>query len=142
MDKSFDDLFNEFLNNKEEEKKDSMSEESKRIMDIIKTLTSNKNIDESTENFIDITLGEPDSIETYSDGLVNFEKRVWHTPTGDIVKIIMSDIQDDFSPIQNKPIKKETSVPKSLQEQLDEAISNEEYERAAKIRDLMIEKNK
>ena len=82
------------------------------------------------EKQMDTTLGKPDRIETFSDGHLFFEKKIWSTPSGDIVKVIVSD----------RPF--ETNIPttvkiKSLQEQLDEAIANEDYLKAAEIRDLI-----
>ena len=127
MDKTFDDLFNEFLKrNKEIIGDDTMStfkNEAKKLIDMIKNFES---VGDELDKKIDLTLGKPDRIETYSDGIFFFENRVWHTPNGDIVKVIILDNPNNLK-----------EPEKSLQEQLDEAIANEEYEKAAQIRDLM-----
>jgi excinuclease UvrABC helicase subunit UvrB len=85
-----------------------------------------ESVGDELDKKMELTLGKPDRIETYSDGIFFFENRVWHTPNGDIVKLIVSDNPNNLK-----------EPEKSLQEQLDEAIANEEYEKAAQIRDLM-----
>lgn len=134
MDKTFDDLFNEFFNRKNsirpENHADRMRDEIKKMMDMLINFDGSKNIDEETEKQMDNSLGKPDVIETFSDGNLFFEKRIWHTLTGDIVKVIASD----------KPIVATDSVEvevKPLAQQLEEALKNEDYLKAAEIRDLM-----
>jgi hypothetical protein len=127
MDKTFDDLFNEFLKrNKEiigDNTTSTFKNEAKKLIDMIKNFES---VGDELDKKMELTLGKPDRIETYSDGIFFFENRVWHTPNGDIVKLIVSDNPNNLK-----------EPEKSLQEQLDEAIANEEYEKAAQIRDLM-----
>jgi excinuclease UvrABC helicase subunit UvrB len=127
MDKTFDDLFNEFLKrNKEiigDDTTSTFKNEAKKLIDMIKNFES---VGDELDKKMDLTLGKPDRIETYSDGILFFENRVWHTPNGDIVKVIILDNPNNLK-----------EPEKSLQEQLDEAIANEEYEKAAQIRDLM-----
>jgi len=133
MDRSFDDLFNEFFNRKPfnpQNHADRMRDEIKKMMDVLNNFDMSNGIDEDLEKQMDNSLGKPDSIETFSDGKLFFEKRIWHTPQGDIVKVVVTD-----QPIV--PTKSVTVEIKSLQEQLDEAIANEDYLKAAEIRDLM-----
>ena len=134
MDKTFDDLFNEFFNKRTtfnpQINADKMREDIKKMMDMLNNFDSSNDIDEALEKQMDTTLGKPDRIETFSDGHLFFEKKIWSTPSGDIVKVIVSD----------RPFA--TNIPttvkiKSLQEQLDEAIANEDYLKAAEIRDLI-----
>jgi TusA-related sulfurtransferase len=134
MDKTFDDLFNEFFNRRTpfnpQNNADRMREDIKKMMDMLNNFDSSNDIDEALEKQMDTTLGKPDRIETFSDGHLFFEKKIWSTPSGDIVKVIVSD----------RPFA--TNIPttvkiKSLQEQLDEAIANEDYLKAAEIRDLI-----
>jgi protein-arginine kinase activator protein McsA len=62
-----------------------------------------------------------------------FEKRIWHTKNGDFVKVIITD-----EPTLKTPLLPE----KSLQEKLDEAVKNEEFEKAAILRDLIKKEKK
>lgn len=137
MDKSFDDLFNEFFGKKNKGMDDQFSkirEEARKIIEMLGNIhESNGSIDENIEHMMDQNLGNPDEIINFQDGDLFFEKRIWHTPTGDLVKVIVTD--KPFSNEKAKPTKK--IVEKPLQQQLDEAIATEDYEKAAKIRDLM-----
>jgi excinuclease UvrABC helicase subunit UvrB len=130
MDKTFDDLFDDFLKRGKKPLDDDLfsvfKNEAKKLIDLIKNFETNDDISSNLEKKIDLSLGKPDIIEKYSDGFFFFEKRVWHTSNGDIVKVIASDNPNNLK-----------GPEKSLQEQLDEAIANEEYEKAAQIRDLM-----
>jgi hypothetical protein len=131
MDKDFDDLFNDFFKklNDDELSSDLKGEASKLIEMFKKIDLMARGIDETLENQMDSALGEPDKVENYIDGGLHFERRIWHTPTGDIVKLIINDAP-------NKPI--DTSVDeKPLDVQLTEAIAKEDYEKAAKLRDLI-----
>ncbi len=130
MDNRFDDLFNEFFKNN---KKNSFDDIHKKMFDFL----SNLNTDDNLENLIDTNIGEnlgkPDKIEFYNEGDMFFEKRIWHTKNGNFVKAIITD----------EPTLKTPSLPeKSLQEKLDEAVKNEEFEKAAIIRDLMKKEEK
>lgn len=130
MDKTFDDLFNEFLKrNKETMGGDPMSafkNEAKKLIDMIKNFESVDDVGDELEKKMDVTLGKPDRIETYLDGIFFFEKRIWYTPNGEIVKITASDNPNKIKPQETE---------KSLEEQLKYAISEENYEKAAEIRD-------
>ena len=139
MDKSFDDLFNEFFGKKNKSSEDrfsKMRDEAKKIIEMLGNFRGiNNSIDEDIERMMDQNLGEPDEVINFQDGDLFFEKRIWHTPTGDFVKVIVTD-----KPLsKEKPVVKKSKkvVEKPLQQQLDEAIANEDYEKAAQIRDLM-----
>lgn len=135
MDKSFDDLFNEFFG-KKNDNFSKMREEARKIIEMLGNIhETNGSIDENIERMMDQNLGEPDEVINFQDGELFFEKRIWHTPTGDFVKVIVTD-----KPLsKEKPVVKKSKkvVEKPLQQQLDEAIDNEDYEKAAQIRDLM-----
>jgi hypothetical protein len=137
MDKSFDDLFNEFFGKKNKGMDDQFSkmrEEARKIIEMLGNIhESNGSIDENIEYMMDQNLGNPDEIINFQDGDLFFEKRIWHTPTGDLVKVIVTD--KPFSNEKAKSTKKVAEKP--LQQQLDEAIAKEDYEKAAKIRDLI-----
>lgn len=137
MNNNFDDLFNEFFRRKKNiidpfNEMNRMQDEVRKMMDMLMNFQSIPNIDENLEKQMDFSLGEPHKIETYSDGVVFYEKRIWHTPNGDIVKLVVSD-----RPFNNAPKEKPAVKEKSLQEQLDEALANEDYLKAAEIRDKM-----
>jgi hypothetical protein len=129
MDKSFDDLFNEFLG------KPKMGEEEvRKIIEMLGDIQeTNSSIDENVERMMDQNLGVPDEIINFQDGELFFEKRIWHNDAGDFIKVIVTD-----RPFSNEKAKSTNKVvEKPLQQQLDEAIAKEDYEKAAKIRDLI-----
>jgi len=142
MEKTFNELFDDFFNKKPKRRTKSKKQEPEkprdgmeRIMDMLTNLDEYSgvdNIDEIIEKEIDRTLGKPDKTEFYSEGGLYYEKRTWHTPTGDMVKLIVND-----DPSINVP----PPTPKSLQEKLDEAVAEENYEKAAAIRDEMVKQN-
>lgn len=132
--KTFDDLFNEFFKRNnikpEDNLGDAIRDEAKKMIDMLSNFSQFQNIDDledEIEKTID-SLGKPDKIEFFNEGEMFFERRTWHTPKGDLVKLIVSD---DPSLI-NTP-----KFEKPLEEQLKEAVENEEYEKAAAIRDKM-----
>lgn len=119
MSKTFDELYNEFLNNKNKLVK--VKKPKNKQQDVVSNmLTDAENLEKYIKN-----LGKPDKIEFYHEDGVFFEKRIWHTEHGDIVKIIFSD-EPPFNMFPNS---------KSLEEKLSEAIADENYERAAALRD-------
>lgn len=129
---TFDELFNEFFkrnNIKPEDKIDSsLKDEAKKMIDLLTNFNVTDNIDEAIEKEIDASLGKPDEILFYNEGNMYFEKRIWHTATGDLVKLIVSD---------DPSILVAPAKPKTLQEQLDEAVETENFEKAAAIRDAI-----
>ena len=136
MDKSFDDLFNEFFNKRKADSNDRMKEEARKIIESLTNFVQSDKT-ENIERMFDQNLGEPDEIENYQEGDLFFERRVWHTETGDIIKLLVSDNPDNFiTKTQNKkPTQK--VVKKTLEIQLDEALAVEDFERAAELRDLI-----
>lgn len=130
MSKTFDELFDDFFkkNNTSDKMGDNIKDEAKKMIDMLTNYNDVENIDEAVEKEIDATLGKPDKIEFYNEGELFIERRTWHTPNGELVKLIVSD----------DPTLKVTPAPeKSLQEKLDEAVKAEEFEKAAAIRDEM-----
>jgi len=124
MDKTFDELFNDFFKRpsiKDNEFFKKIREEAKKM---IKSMSKFEDISNKTEEEMEELLGEPDEIETTFDGVFYYEKKIWHTENGDIV--VVSASKEPF--VYDKK-------EKTLEEQLEEAISIEDYEKAAEIRD-------
>lgn len=139
--KTFDELFNDFFKRNifksETKRTDELKEEAKKMIDILNKMndieTKMNEIDESIEKNIDDNLGKPDKIEFFNENDLFFERRTWHTETGDLIKLIVSD---------DPTFGKTPKITKTLQQQLDEAIEVEDYEKAAAIRDKMQKKKK
>lgn len=133
---NFDDLFNKFLGKNEEENDDFLTNETKKIIDMIDNF---KNINpdgtytgdelDKLDDELDDKLGEPDDIIYSTDGEMFIEKRMWYKPLGVIIKTLISD--EPLEPLG--PIEKVPEIP--LQEQLDKAVEIENYELAAELRD-------
>lgn len=124
---TFDELFDSFFNNNNEKKgkkrgrpkKESYDEKAKKIIDSLQNFSEITDVDK--QNQIDNELGEPHEINLFkSDGLY-FKRSIWYTEDGDIVKLEVSD-----EPFAEK---------KSLEELLSQALEEENYEKAAEIRD-------
>ncbi len=77
-------------------------------------------------------MGPPDKIQYSNKGNLFFETKIWHTEQGDIVK---QTITEDSSIKLAPPIR-------NLQKELADAIENEDYEKAAIIRDEINNKTK
>jgi len=132
MDKTFNELFDDFFKRNNIKPDDylheSLRDEAKRMIEM---LTNFRDIDEDIEKEMDASLGEPDQIERFTENGMYIERRVWHTPTGDLIKLIASD-----RPLESTGLKYCVPISeKSLQEKLDEALASEKYEEAAKLRD-------
>ena len=126
--KTFDELFNDFFKrnniNPEDSMSDNLNEAAQKMIELL------SNFIEDSVDEIDDTLGAPDKIEFLEEDDLYLERRIWHTKNGDLIKLLVSD----------KPF--EEIIGKSLQEQLDEAVENEEFEKAATIRDSIKKEKK
>lgn len=131
----FDDLFNKYFGKKEPENQsnennlNSQEEKINSMVDRFKEINPKGDIygDEvdKLDEQLDKELGEPDKIEHTSDGLVYFEKRMWFQPHGIIIKTLISDV----------PFVEVEQDTNSLEDDLEDAIKNEDYELAANLRD-------
>jgi hypothetical protein len=139
MDKNFDDLFNEFF------KRNSPFGDFKTWMNDAESIFKmfghalNDSFDESLEQEFEKNLGKPDEVRYFTQNGMYFEKSIWHTQNGDMVKTVMSDDPSVFGDNiefedENVSTKKKE---KPLELQLEEALEREDYERAAEIRDLL-----
>jgi excinuclease UvrABC helicase subunit UvrB len=138
MNNSFDDLFNDFLggdlNNNKKQKKNTKKTDS-GIESVIKALTnfSESSSDLELSNSIDDNLGEPSEIRYYEEDGFYFVEQIWETEFGVIKKTLVSD-----TPLHGE----ETKIEPTLEEQLEEAVENEDYEKAAKLRDSIKKEKK
>jgi hypothetical protein len=139
MDKSFDDLFNQFFGGKRNKKKTdgdpldfhkAKDENIKKLIEMISNMEEITNPE--TAGQIDEQLGEADRVEYYEEDGMYFEKKTWKVFGGEMVKVLMSD----------EPFNKKEEPTLTLQEQLDEAVKNENYEIAAKLRDAIKKEEK
>jgi hypothetical protein len=119
----FDELHDDFLKGRNRKPVD---EKTKMVLDIIKKIHEvGENEFLADKNDLDIKLGKPDKVEYYNEGDMFFTKKTWVTPIGDIVKTIMSE-DDTLMPPPSE---------RTLEEKLEEAVLEENYEKAAAIRD-------
>lgn len=130
MAKTFNELFDEFFKRNKikptDKINDSAKDDAKKMIDMLTKSKNVTNISEEVEKEIETELGKPDKIEFFNEGNVFFEKRIWYTPNGNIEKLIVTD----------EPTIKVTPAPeKSLGDELQEAVANEQFEKAAAIRD-------
>jgi hypothetical protein len=129
MDKTFNELFNEFFKRNDINPDEKLTEEqkinAKQMLDLLAKGGDNPKIDEEQEKEMDAELGKPDKIEFFNEGDTFFERRIWHTPTGDIQKLSFS----------KDPSLIIAPQPKNLQKELEAAVENEEFEKAIAIRD-------
>ena len=132
---TFDDLFNQFFggkrnkkNNEGKEPLDFNKAKDENIKKLIEMISNMEEItDMETAGQIDEQLGEADRVEYYEEDGMYFEKKTWKVVGGEMVKVLMSD----------EPFVKKEEPTLTLEEQLEEAVKNEEYENAANIRDLI-----
>ncbi len=119
---NFDELHDDFLKGQDRKPVD---EKTQKVLDIIKIINSIGDDTFLDKNKIDEKLGKPDKVEYYNEGELFFTKKTWITPIGQIIKTTVS--QDD------------TLIPapseKTLEDKLEEAVLEENYEKAAAIRD-------
>ena len=130
----FDEMFNEFFNNEDDSEEDDMEsmmrEEMSRMIEMMSNLQNYENFDEFLETQMGGKLGEPNEIEFFERDGESFERHIWFTKHGVIIKDVYSDEEEPV-------IEKSNRKGKPLQEQLDEAVAKEDYDKAAKIRDLI-----
>lgn len=140
---TFDELFNDFFGKNEKPKKSKrgrkpkqkpksgfMSDMKESFEDVIKAISNIKPITDKDEQFeIDNNFGEPDSLEYYEEDGLFFRKSTWFQEDGEIVKLEVSNESFDVE------------ESKSLEQLLKTAVEEENYEKAAELRDK-IEKNK
>lgn len=124
MSKTFDTLFNEFINSDESDSPSKRSE----IKKVIETIVNFKKLDKGEISIfeIDAQLGEPTTTESFiKDGMM-FTRLVWQTPQGEFVKLVATDVLPDEQDLPTIEL---------LEEKLAEAVAEEDYPRAIALRD-------
>lgn len=116
----FDDLFNDFLNdaNNKKQNPDILGDLFKKILNLDDSTTKNM------INSIDSKLGKPKEIENFEENGLFYQKQIWETKHGQIIKTIVSE-----TPFKEKKVR----IP--LEKQLEKAVEEENYELAVKLRD-------
>lgn len=125
----FDDLFNDFMGEESNKKRDDSSD---MMANLFKKLSNNNN---GIMKEFDHKLGEPDKVEDFEENGIYFQKQIWNTKYGQVIKTVISDVP--FK--QTKSTTKKTRVP--LEIQLETAVKEENYELAVKLRDRIAKKN-
>lgn len=137
----FDSLFNDFMNDKSNNKKN----EAENFMDKLFNKLNN-NSDVSDRDLFDhikglknlaSSLGEPDNVISYEEDGMYYQKMVWETEHGKVIKTVMSEVP--FSEVKIKATVKKPRIP--LEQQLETAVKEENYELAAKLRDRIAKRN-
>jgi hypothetical protein len=139
MSNNFDDFFNEFFGENKKNDKDENNNDEKvdqtnqdtveQFINMINKFDNDSK--QSLGEFLDKELGEPDKIEFFDDEDFFFEKRIWYTPHGKIVKIRMIEPPETPEEFYNH------NLLGSLESELETAIQEENFEEAARIRDLI-----
>lgn len=129
----FDDLFDEFLNGKSNNKKDDSAD---MMANLFKKLSNLKNFDkEGMMKELDSSLGEPDEFKNYEENGVYFQKQIWNTKHGQVIKTVISDVPFKSPKTQTKKQRI------ALEVQLENAVKVENYELAAKLRDRIAKRD-
>jgi hypothetical protein len=140
MNEEFNDLFNENFG----EDDDSRNEGLNKIIDLMSRLNQGGGLDGFDPD--EASLGKPTTIREFERDGVTFEESTWETPHGTIVRITTKDdieFSPDFFNNNNIPFGKtyEREVELSLEDRLEMVVKSEDYEEAAIIRDLIIERD-
>lgn len=122
----FDELFDKFFGNRKNDDKKNEIDKLINQLNNFKEITG-KEINEDKE------LGEPDSVEVYTVDNVTYEKKTWEIDGGKIVKVEIKSIKTTTPTSRFKE--------SSLESQLDYAISVEDYEKAAQLRDEIVKRD-
>ena len=130
MYKNFDDLYEDFFNPESDKIPDIPENDMLAILNIISNITNTNPLDEFIQDGDTPPSGPPDQVEYYFEDGYNYEKSTWYTSNGDVVQLIIQH-PDDYTGMDYPQKKKE----KTLQERLDEALVNEDYLLAARLRD-------
>ena len=129
----FDELFNDFMGEDSNKKRDDGAD----IMgNLFNKLSSLNNFDKNgLMNDLDHSLGEPDRFENFEKNGFYFQKQIWDTKHGQVIKTVISDVPFKGTKSETK----KTRIP--LEIQLETAVKEENYELAVKLRDRIAKRN-
>ena len=130
----FDELFDKFFEDRKNDGKTNKIDELINQLNNFKEITG-KEINEDKE------LGEPDTVEIYTIGDVTYEKKIWEINGGKIVKVEIKSEKSNSIIEMPMTIRDSRYKETSLEDQLDYAISVEDYEKAAQLRDEIVKRD-
>jgi len=140
MEETFDNLFEDFMNNKPKKENKVLPDNIKQLIESLinfKEVNDEESVNELEDN-LHAGLGEPDLSEiSYKDGL-KFNKLTWNTPYGQFIKIVVEETNSSdmgYEDVEFEDIINNLKQTKTLQEQLDEAVEEENYTLAIELRD-------
>lgn len=161
MSDKFDDFFNEFFGNGKENN-DKSNNDDKFDEEQNESVEKFINMISESDGNIEDTFGEPDEIEYFEEDNFYFERRIWNTVGGKIMKISMVeppetpeefhkfiikpnvpirhiDIDISINPVVLSEVEDLLieEIRESLVKELDMAIADENYEKACIIRDQL-----
>ena len=151
MDKTFDDLYDEFVS--ELYNIEEITKRKADIEEIFKMLEEHKNDVDSDSMSFNVRfnnvllekLGEPNKVERVIKGDITYEEKSWLIPTGEFSYVLMipsesfSDYQDLM---EEEKIREEIrNKPLTLEEQLEIAIESEDWSLAIELRDKIKTEN-
>ena len=142
----FDELYNQYFGNNKKKQINNSNDRMNRIIDLMNKLNSGGGFGGMSPD--EENLGEPTKTTTFERDGVIFEESTWDTEFGTIVRITTKEeieFTPDFFNKNNIPfgrnnINEETIEEITLEEQLKIAVKTENYEEAAKIRDIIEKK--
>jgi len=128
MFEDFDELYDRFFGGKGK----GDSDEEKKAKRLIDNLNNFDDANVDGFNPFESDLGEADEVETFDENGYTFQRSVWNLKEGQIVKVEMvsSPMDVGFTPRVKKKL--------TLEDKLEIAVKNEEYEEAARLRDKII----
>lgn len=134
MMETFDELFDDFFGGKNKKPKKTRRKTKKNDIDseiskIIDSLSNFKQVEENDfDEDYDVDLGEPIKVQYFQTDGLYFKRSIWHVEKngekGELIKLEVSD-----TPFEDE------KNDKSLEECLQDALDEENYEKAAEIRD-------
>jgi hypothetical protein len=130
----FDELFDKFFEDRKNDGKTNKIDELINQLNNFKEITG-KEINEDQE------LGEPDTVEIYTIGDVTYEKKIWEINGGKIVKVEIKSEKSNSIIEMPMTIRDSRHKETSLEDQLDHAISIEDYEKAVELRDEIVKRD-
>ena len=144
----FDDLFNAFFGGKKPKKDEDKGEKKneddmKNFFDKIQGFRADKSDLDEIAN-----LGEPDEIEEYEEDGIKYTRRVWYEEDG-IRELISAELDiegaingDNIEAAIGKLNPNPFDSQETLEEQLENAIAGEDFEKAATMRDAIEQRDK